>query len=120
MQFYKEGFRGGDPDVKSAVPGWRVRDSFAALPSEVDVLIAGCGPAGLCLAAQLAQFPEIKTMIVEPKPGPIEKGQADGINTRTMEMFQAFGFGETVKRGISVALAACRMCPRGPLRCRMR
>lgn len=98
MQFYKEGFRGGDPDVKSAVPGWRVRDSFAALPSEVDVLIAGCGPAGLCLAAQLAQFPEIKTMIVEPKPGPIEKGQADGINTRTMEMFQAFGFGETVKR----------------------
>ena len=37
-------------------------------------------------------------MIVEPKPGPIEKGQADGVNTRSMEMFQAFGFGETVKR----------------------
>jgi phenol 2-monooxygenase len=28
----------------------------------------------------------------------LEKGQADGINTRTMEMFQAFGFGEKVKR----------------------
>ncbi len=37
-------------------------------------------------------------MIVERKPGPIEKGQADGINTRSMEMFQAFGFGEKVKR----------------------
>ncbi|WP_417713940.1 FAD-dependent monooxygenase [Pseudophaeobacter arcticus] len=98
MQFYKEGFRGGNPDVKPAAPDRRARGPFEPLPDRVDVLIAGCGPAGLCLAAQLAQFPEIKTMIVEPKPGPIEKGQADGVNTRTMEMFQAFGFAETVKR----------------------
>ncbi|MEP2715123.1 FAD-dependent monooxygenase [Pseudophaeobacter sp.] len=98
MQYYKSGFRGGSPDVKPAAPDRRPRDGFAALPDQVDVLIAGCGPAGLCLAAQLAQFPEIDTLIVEPKPGPIEKGQADGVNTRTMEMFQAFGFGEQVKR----------------------
>lgn len=62
------------------------------------MLIAGCGPAGLCLAAQLSQLPEIETMIVERKPSPMEKGQADGINTRTMDMFQAFGFGEKVRR----------------------
>ncbi|MDX1780564.1 MAG: FAD-binding monooxygenase [Thalassovita sp.] len=98
MQFYLDGFRGGDPDIKNAAPGRRSRDAHAPLPEKVDVLIAGCGPAGLCLAAQLSQFPEIDTMIVEPKPGPIEKGQADGVNTRTMEMFQAFGFGEKVKR----------------------
>lgn len=98
MQFYLDGFRGGDPDVRAAAPGRRDRGPHAPLPDKVDVLIAGCGPAGLCLAAQLAQFPQIETMIVEPKPGPIEKGQADGINTRTMEMFQAFGFGEKVKR----------------------
>ncbi|MDK3017768.1 FAD-dependent monooxygenase [Pseudodonghicola flavimaris] len=98
MQFYLNGFRGGDPDLKDAAPGRRDRTRFAPLPEKVDVLIAGCGPAGLCLAAQLSQFPEIDTMIVDPKPGPIEKGQADGVNTRTMEMFQAFGFGETVKR----------------------
>jgi phenol 2-monooxygenase len=98
MQFYKDGFRGGNPDVKPAGPDCRNYAVQEPLPDRVDVLIAGCGPAGLCLAAQLAQFPEIKTMIVEPKPGPIEKGQADGINTRSMEMFQAFGFGETVKR----------------------
>ena len=98
MQYYKDGFRGGDPDIKNAAPGRRDRTQFAPLPEKVDVLIAGCGPAGLCLAAQLAQFPEFDTMIVERKPGPIEKGQADGINTRTMEMFQAFGFAETVKR----------------------
>ena len=64
------------------------------MPDNVDVLIAGCGPAGLCLAAQLAVFPDIHTMIVEPKSGPIEKGQADGVSIRSMEMFQAFGFAE--------------------------
>jgi len=98
MQYYKDGFRGGDPDIKNAAPRRRDRSDHAPLPEKVDVLIAGCGPAGLCLAAQLSQFPEIDTMIVESKPGPIEKGQADGINTRSMEMFQAFGFAETVKR----------------------
>ena len=98
MQFYVDGFRGGDPDIKNAAPNRRDRGAHAPLPEKVDVLIAGCGPAGLCLAAQLSQFPQIDTMIVERKPGPIEKGQADGVNTRTMEMFQAFGFGEKVKR----------------------
>ena len=98
MQFYLDGFRGGDPDVLPAAANRRDRSPHAPLPERVDVLIAGCGPAGLCLAAQLAQVPQIETMIVDPKPGPIEKGQADGINTRTMEMFQAFGFAETVKR----------------------
>ncbi len=98
MQYYVDGFRGGDPDIKNAAPGRRDRGAHTPLPEQVDVLIAGCGPAGLCLAAQLSQFPEIDTMIVERKPGPIEKGQADGINTRSMEMFQAFGFGERVKR----------------------
>lgn len=98
VQFYMDGFRGGDPDIKNAAPNRRERGAHARLPEKVDVLISGCGPAGLCLAAQLSRFPEINTMIVEKKPGPIKKGQADGINTRTMEMFQAFGFCEKVKR----------------------
>ena len=65
MQFYKEGFRGGNPDVKPAAPDRRARGPFESLPDQVDVLIAGCGPPGLCLAAQLAQFSDIETMIVE-------------------------------------------------------
>jgi 2-polyprenyl-6-methoxyphenol hydroxylase-like FAD-dependent oxidoreductase len=64
----------------------------------VDVLIAGSGPAGLCLAAQLARVPQIRTMLVEPKLAPMEKGQADGISVRSMEMFQAFGFADKVMR----------------------
>ena len=98
MQFYKNGFRGGNPDVQEAAPNRRNRGINEPLPEKVDVLIAGTGPAGLCLAAQLAQFPEIETMIIERMPSNIIKGKADGINTRTMEMFQAFGFADKVKR----------------------
>ncbi|MEZ5660426.1 MAG: FAD-dependent monooxygenase [Burkholderiaceae bacterium] len=98
MQFYKDGFRGGNPDIKQAAPNRRSRGPNEPLPEKVDVLIAGTGPAGLCLAAQLSQFPEIDTMIIERMPSNIIKGKADGINTRTMEMFQAFGFADKVKR----------------------
>ena len=96
MQYHLNGFKPGDPDIHPTAFQWR--DGSGALPDKVDVLIAGCGPAGLCLAAQLAAVPEIRTMIVEPKLGPMEKGQADGISVRSMEMFQAFGFAEKVKR----------------------
>ena len=96
MQFHVDGFQPGDPDVHPAAPGHRV--AGAPLPQTVDVLIAGSGPAGLCLAAQLARVPQIRTMLVEPKLVPMQKGQADGISVRSMEMFQAFGFGEKVMR----------------------
>ena len=99
MKYYVDGFRPGDPDIKDAARCRReIGVSYRPLPEKVDVLIVGTGPAGLCLAAQLSQFPEINTMIVEASPCNIQKGKADGINTRTMEMFQAFGFAETVKR----------------------
>ncbi len=93
MQFHQDGFRPGDPDLHEAAPG-----AGGSLPAEVDVLIVGCGPAGLTLAAQLSAFPDIVTRIVEQKSGPLQLGQADGIACRTMEMFQAFGFRERVER----------------------
>ena len=96
MQYHANGFKPGDPDVFTAAPGHR--RSGDPVPETVDVLIAGSGPAGLCLAAQLAQVPQIRTMLVEPKLGPMEKGQADGISVRSMEMFQTFGFAEKVMR----------------------
>ena len=96
MQFHVNGFIPGDPDVAPAAAQQR-RPGGAPLAT-VDVLIAGSGPAGLCLAAQLAKVPTIRTMLVEPKAGPMEKGQADGISVRSMEMFQAFGFAEKVMR----------------------
>jgi phenol 2-monooxygenase len=96
MQYHVNGFKPGDPDLFPAAPGHRRAGD--PLPETVDVLIAGSGPAGLCLAAQLARVPQIRTLLAEPKLGPMEKGQADGISVRSMEMFQAFGFAEKVMR----------------------
>ena len=93
MQFHLNGFKPGNPELSEAAERGTGPD---ALPNEVDVLIVGCGPAGLTLAAQLAAFPDIKTRIVEQKSGPLLLGQADGIACRTMEMFEAFGFSERV------------------------
>jgi 2-polyprenyl-6-methoxyphenol hydroxylase-like FAD-dependent oxidoreductase len=94
MQFHLNGFRTGDPSVLDAATSAQAQG--ASLPGEADVLIVGCGPAGLTLAAQLAAFPDIRTVIVEQKPGPLQLGQADGVACRTMEMFAAFGFAHRV------------------------
>jgi phenol 2-monooxygenase len=90
MQFHLNGFRTGNPEVTEPA-GQRVANP-GTISEEADVLIVGCGPAGLTLAAQLAAFPEIKTTIIEQKSGPLLLGQADGIACRTIEMFEAFDF----------------------------
>ena len=94
MQFHLNGFTTGDPEVSSQSEDISALANTDALPEEVDVLIVGCGPAGLTLAAQLSKFPDIRTRIVEQKDARLTHGQADGIACRTMEMFQAFGFAE--------------------------
>jgi 2-polyprenyl-6-methoxyphenol hydroxylase-like FAD-dependent oxidoreductase len=97
MQFHLNGFRTGSPDIFEPAEQYSgTRES--TLPDTVDVLIVGCGPTGLTLAAQLAAFPDIKTVIVDQKSGRLLLGQADGIACRTMEMFEAFGFSERVLR----------------------
>jgi phenol 2-monooxygenase (NADPH) len=96
MQFHLNGFEPGDPEIFDRSERYPVSGAQGSVPEEVDVLIVGCGPAGLTLAAQLSAFPDIKTCIVEQKPGRMLRGQADGIACRSMEMFDAFGFSERV------------------------
>jgi len=96
MQFHLNGFEPGDPEIFDRSARYPASAAQGPVPAEVDVLIVGCGPAGLTLAAQLSAFPDVKTCIVEQKPGRLLLGQADGIACRTMEMFQAFGFSERV------------------------
>ncbi len=92
MQFHLDGYRAGDPRIEPAdAVALRRQDS---VPDEVDVLVVGCGPAGLVLAAQLAQFPDIVTALVDAQDGPLQVGRADGVACRTVEMFEAFGLAE--------------------------
>jgi phenol 2-monooxygenase (NADPH) len=92
VQFYLDGYRPGDPLIEEPHPSVAQRPD--GLPEEVDVLIVGCGPAGLVLAAQLAAFPDIRTMVIDRRDGPLEVGQADGVACRTVEMFEAFGLAD--------------------------
>lgn len=94
MQFHHHGYVSGDPRVEPAA-GTGVRRSVD-LPEQVDVLIVGTGPAGMIAAAQLAQFPGVCTRIVERRAGRLAIGQADGIQARSVETFQAFGFAERI------------------------
>jgi len=96
MQFHLNGFEPGDPEIFDRSERIPASGAQGSVPKEVDVLIVGCGPAGLTLAAQLSACPDIKTCIVEQKPERMLRGQADGIACRTMEMFNAFGFAERV------------------------
>lgn len=96
MQFYRDGYRPGDPDIQPAAGEALTRGD--AFPAEVDVLIVGSGPAGTVLAAQLAAFPGIRTRLVERREGPLQVGQADGVACRTVEMFEAFGLADALVR----------------------
>ncbi|KXT18901.1 hypothetical protein AC579_3543 [Pseudocercospora musae] len=94
IQFHSNGYRGsGDPKLLQFSGE---EPDFQRLPPEVDVLIVGAGPAGHLLGAQLAQFPDITTRMVEARLGRLEWGQADGLQCRTIEIFEAFGFSERV------------------------
>ncbi|MHA7179043.1 FAD-binding monooxygenase [Arthrobacter sp. MDB2-24] len=94
MQFHHHGYVSGDPRTRPAAGVGVERP--ADLPNDVDVLIVGTGPAGMITAAQLSQFPGITTRIVERRPERLAIGQADGIQARSVETFQAFGFAQRI------------------------
>ncbi|KAK4049481.1 hypothetical protein OIO90_005432 [Microbotryomycetes sp. JL221] len=68
----------------------------------VDVLIVGAGPAGLMLGTWLSKL-KIKTRIIDKRSTKVFTGQADGVQCRTVEVFQSFGFAERlVKEGAHI------------------
>ncbi len=94
MQFHHHGYVSTDPRILPAA-GVGV-DRPVDLPEQIDVLIVGSGPAGIVTAAQLAQFPNVVTRVVERRDGRLVLGQADGIQARSVETFQAFGFAQQI------------------------
>ncbi len=53
-------------------------------------------PPACSWSAQLSQFPDVTTRIIERRDGRLVLGQADGIQPRSVETFQAFGFAERI------------------------
>jgi len=96
MQYHLNGFKPGNYEVLDEARKPYPDPPIVDLPSEVDVLIVGTGPAGLTMARQLSVFADIKTAIVDLMPGPLLFGRADGISCRTQEIMEAFNCSEMV------------------------
>jgi phenol 2-monooxygenase len=105
MQIHHRGYESHDPRIKPAA-GHGV-DRADELPDIMDVLIVGTGPAAAVVTAQLSRFPSINARAIEKRPGRLDVGQADGIQARSVETFQAFGFANEV---IEEAYRNVEMC----------
>ncbi|KAF7294370.1 hypothetical protein HMN09_01166300 [Mycena chlorophos] len=68
-----------------------------AAVTDVDVLVIGAGPAGLMCANALAKA-GVNVKIVDLRPKKVAAGQADGIQPRTIEVFQSYGLAERLLR----------------------
>ncbi len=64
---------------------------------KTDVLIVGSGSAGIFAATWLAIY-KIPFKILERRSGPLEIGQADGVQVRTVEIYDSFGLAEDLLR----------------------
>lgn len=67
------------------------------MAENVDVIICGSGSAGLCAGAWLAQY-GVSYRILERRDGPLKMGQADGVQCRTVEIYESFGISEELLR----------------------
>ncbi len=94
MQFHHRGYVSENPRIKPAAGHGLNRP--VDIPDEMDVLIVGTGPAAVTVAAQLAHFPSIQVRAIEKREGRLTQGQADGIQARSVETFQAFGFANAI------------------------
>lgn len=73
---------------------------------KTDILIAGSGSAGIFAATWLAIY-NIPFTILERRSGPLEIGQADGVQCRTVEIYESFGLSEDLLREAYHILEVC-------------
>lgn len=82
-----------------------------SLPSsKCDVLIIGAGPAGMMMAAWMARC-GITTRIVDKRGTKIYAGQADGLQIRSLEIFDSFGFADRAWKEANHMIEMCMWNP---------
>jgi 2-polyprenyl-6-methoxyphenol hydroxylase-like FAD-dependent oxidoreductase len=64
---------------------------------ETPILIAGAGPVGLALAADLGRR-GVPCLIVEQSDGPADHPRATALNARSMEFMRRFGVADAIRR----------------------
>ena len=74
--------------------------------SKCDLLIIGAGPAGL-MAATWAARCGILARVIDKRGTKIFNGQADGLQCRSLEIFDSFGFADRVLKEANHMLEIC-------------
>ncbi|RJE19593.1 hypothetical protein PHISCL_08063, partial [Aspergillus sclerotialis] len=75
--------------------------------SYTDLLIIGAGPAGLTAACWASQYSNMSTRIIDEKNSRTETGHADGIHSRTMEIFESFGVADEIRKRAADDIEMC-------------
>ncbi|USP74685.1 hypothetical protein yc1106_01959 [Curvularia clavata] len=78
--------------------------------SKCDVLIIGAGPAGMMLATWMARC-GINARIVDKRGTKIYAGQADGLQLRSLEIFDSFGFADRAWKEANHLIEFCMWNP---------
>ncbi|KAK4209601.1 phenol hydroxylase [Rhypophila decipiens] len=78
--------------------------------SKTDVLIIGAGPSGLMAAAWMAHM-GVKARIVDKRNTKIFSGQADGLQCRSLEIFDSLGFGDRAWKEAHHMIEICMWNP---------
>ena len=79
---------------------------YQSQESRCDLLIIGAGPAGL-MAATWAARCGIHARIVDKRATKIFNGQADGLQSRSLEIFDSFGFADRTLKESNHMLEIC-------------
>ncbi|KAK4163150.1 putative monooxygenase [Cladorrhinum sp. PSN259] len=91
--------------------------------SNVDVLIIGAGPAGLALASCLSHLPgfrygsgsgsgsDLSFRIIDRRRTKIFTGQADGLQCRSLEIFDSLGFADRAWKEANHMIEICMWNP---------
>lgn len=82
------------------------------MAKQTDVLIVGSGSAGISAALWLSIY-NIPFVMLERRPGPLEIGQADGVQCRTVEIYESFGISEELLRDAYHVLEVAFWAPDG-------
>ncbi|ORY71420.1 phenol hydroxylase [Pseudomassariella vexata] len=78
--------------------------------SNIDVLIIGAGPSGLMAAAWMAHC-GVKARVVDKRNTKVFCGQADGLQCRSLEIFDSLGFGDRAWKEANHMLEICMWNP---------
>ncbi|KAF1913433.1 FAD binding domain-containing protein [Ampelomyces quisqualis] len=83
----------------------------SAVPeTKCDVLIVGAGPAGMMMAAWMARC-GIDARIVDKRGSKVYSGQADGVQIRSLEILDSFGFADRVWKEANHMIEMCMWNP---------